>query len=46
MDWGIIIAFGSLMFVVIGEILRAHMLIRRLEKRVKELEHSSLEEKK
>ena len=31
MDWGIIIPFGALMFVVIGEVLRAHMLIRRLE---------------
>lgn len=38
MDWGIIVPFGVLMFVAIGEILRAHMLIRRLEKRVEALE--------
>ena len=41
MDWGIIIPFGALMFGVIGEVLRAHMLIRRLEKRVDELEKRS-----
>lgn len=41
MDWGIIISFGSLIFVLIGEIYRSHMLIRRLEKRVEALEKRS-----
>lgn len=41
MDWGIIVPFGGLMVVAIGETLRAHMLIRRLEKRVEALEKRS-----
>lgn len=45
MDWSMIIPIGAFMFVLIGEIFRAHMLIRRLEKRVDSLEKASSQDR-
>lgn len=41
MEWSMIIPIAAFLFVLIGEIFRAHMLIRRLEKRVDSLEKAS-----